>query len=122
MASIGDYDYAIGSLHILSEDEVRDYPRLEAERLRALHRRLELEDKKRIAERAITRIDERLERINQALTLLPVDLKVPQKPRWSLWIVIPNPPQKITRARHPQPQPLLHRLRGTVLRLSPVKR
>lgn len=75
VASIGDYDYAIGSLHILSEDEVRDYPRLEAERLRALHRRLELEDKKRIAERAITRIDERLERINQALTLLPVDLK-----------------------------------------------
>ena len=74
-ASLGDYDYSIQSLHILSEDEVRDYPRLEAERMRALHRRFELEDKKRIAQRAIERIDEQLERIDQALTLLPVDIQ-----------------------------------------------
>lgn len=72
---IDDLTHGLHAQLIPSEKEAEGYPRLEAERARKLLRRSEMLDQKRTAEHAVLRIDRRLEAINRALTLLPMNVQ-----------------------------------------------
>ena len=65
--------HGINAAIIPTEEEARDYPRLEAERERKLELLAEQKDRRLVAVHRLERIDARLDAINRALELLPSD-------------------------------------------------
>ena len=72
---VADLTHGIDAAIIPSEEEARDYPRLEAERARKLELQDEQIGQRLIAIRKLEKIDARLEAINRALELLPDDIR-----------------------------------------------
>lgn len=72
---VSDLTHGIDAAIIPTEEEARDYPRLEAERARKLGLQAEQIDRRRTASRRLERIDARLETINRALELLPSNVQ-----------------------------------------------
>lgn len=72
---VADLTHGIDAAIIPSEEEARDYPRLEAERARKLELQDEQIGRRLIAIRKLEKIDARLEAINRALELLPDDIR-----------------------------------------------
>ena len=68
-----DLDYGIGAARIPSEEEARDYPRLEAERARKLKQLSGQQDELRTVRHRLDVIDRRLAALERALELLPSD-------------------------------------------------
>ena len=96
--------HLINAAIIPTEEEARDYPRLEAERERKLELLAEQKDRRLVAVHRLERIDARLDAINRALELLPSDAQAaeaalvapedqeaPQAPR--------RPPLRLSRAK-----------------------
>ena len=72
---VADLTHGIDAVIIPTEEEARDYPRLEAERTRKLKIQAEQIDRRRTASRRLECIDVRLEAINRALELLPSNVQ-----------------------------------------------
>ena len=72
---VADLTHGIDAVIIPTEEEARDYPRLEAERTRKLKIQAEQIDRRRTASRRLECIDVRLEAINRALELLPSNMQ-----------------------------------------------
>ena len=70
---VADLTHGINAAIIPTEEEARDYPRLEAERERKLELLAEQKDRRLVAVHRLERIDARLDAINRALELLPSD-------------------------------------------------
>ena len=67
---VADLTHGINAAIIPTEEEARDYPRLEAERERKLELLAEQKDRRLVAVHRLERIDARLDAINRALELL----------------------------------------------------
>lgn len=72
---VADLTHGIDAVIIPTEEEARDYPRLEAERTRKLKIQAEQIDRRGTASRRLECIDVRLEAINRALELLPTNVQ-----------------------------------------------
>lgn len=72
---VADLTHGIDAAIIPTEEEARDYPRLEAERVRKLELLAEQKGRRLVAVRRLERIDARLNAINRALELLPSDVQ-----------------------------------------------
>lgn len=68
-----DLEYGISAARIPSEEDARDYPRLEAERKRKLKLAASRQDELNAARHRIAAIDRRLAALDRALELLPSD-------------------------------------------------